>query len=290
MSSASRSPIGSVAIPAHNEAKVIGHCLDALLTGLAPGELEVVVACNGCTDNTAEIVRSSWPEVRVIELVQASKPAALRAADEALASFPRIYLDADIILPATSARFLIQTLQTGTVDAARPLFLYDTSPCDPLVRSYYRARQAVIAGNHMLQGGVYGLSRSGRSRFGAYPDIVADDLYASQWFEPSEIEVVDDAPAMIAPPRGISDLIHVSRRRKKGDVELHSLSGAASDTARSTIRSLMSMAASGPRSSLDALIFAAIAAIVRVSVAVASPAGWSRDESSRTDLTAAGKP
>jgi hypothetical protein len=290
MSSASCSPIGSVAIPAHNEANVIRHSLDALLTGLAPGELEVVVACNGCTDDTAEIVRSAWPEVRVIELAQASKPAALRAADEALASFPRIYLDADIVLPAASARFLIQTLQTGTVDAARPLFLYDTSRCDPVVRSYYRARQAVIAGNHMLQGGVYGLSRSGRSRFGAYPDIIADDLYASQCFDASEIEVIEAAPAMIDPPRGLGDLIHVSRRRKKGDVELRALSGAATDTAHSTIRSLLSMAVSGPRSSLDALVFAAIATIVRVSVALSSPAGWSRDESSRADPTAAGKP
>ena len=281
MPSAPSSPIGSVAIPAHNEAKVIRRCLDALLTGLAPGELEVVVSCNGCTDDTEDIVRSSWPEVRVIELAQASKPAALRAADGVLAAFPRIYLDADVILPATSARLLVQTLQTGSIVAARPRFRYDTSRCDRLVRSYYTARLAVLAGRHMLQGGVYGLSRSGRSRFNAYPDVTADDLYADQWFEPSEIEVVDDAPAIVTVPQGIRDLIRVLRRRKKGDVELRSLRGGPPDTARFTMRSLMSMAVSRPRSALDAIIFAAIAAIVRVSVTVSSPAGWSRDESSR---------
>ncbi len=214
MLSASSPPIGSVAIPAHNEAKVIRRCLGALLTGLASGELEVVVSCNGCTDDTAEIVRSPWPEVRVIELAQASKPAAFRAADEALAAFHRIYLDADAILPATSARLLIKVLQTGSLQAARPIFRYDTSRCDRLVRSYYKALLAAIAGRHMPQGGTYGFSRSGRSRFGAYPDVIADDLYADQWFDPS--------------CHG-----HCSRRNwrsvsrfaspKKGDVKLHSL-------------------------------------------------------------------
>jgi len=289
MPSGTSFPIGSVAIAAHNEARVIRHCLDALLTGLAPLELEVVVSCNGCSDNTADIVRSSWPDVSVIELVQASKPAALRAADEALTAFPRIYLDADVILPVASARRLIDTLATGSFVAARPVFRYDTSRCDRLVGSYYRAREAVVAGRHMLQGGVYGLSKSGRSRFGIYPDVIADDLYADQWFEPSEIDVLYDAPAMVTIPRGIRDLIHVLRRRKKGDVELHSLPGGAADTARSTLRSLMSMALSGPRPALDALIFALIAAIVRVSVTISSPAGWSRDESSRTEITTANR-
>lgn len=284
MLSASSPSIGSVVIPAHNEAKVIRRCLDALLTGLAPGELEVVVSCNGCTDNTAEIVRTSWPEVRVIELAQASKVAALRAADETLAAFPRIYLDADVILPAASARLLIKALQPGPLEAARPIFRYDTSRCDLLVRSYYKARLAVIAGRHMLQGGAYGLSRSGRSRFGAYPDVIADDLYANQWFDPSEIEVVDDAPAIVTVPEGIRDLFRVLRRRKGGDVELHSLPGGASDTVFSTIRSLISMTASGPRSAVDALVFATIAAAVRISVAVFSPTGWARDESSRMNI------
>ena len=78
------STIGSVVIPAHNEATTIRRCHDALLAGFAPGELDVAVSCNGCTDGTADIVRSSWPAVQVIEVTKASKPAALRAADEAL--------------------------------------------------------------------------------------------------------------------------------------------------------------------------------------------------------------
>ena len=44
---AARAPLGSVVIPAHNESTAIRRCLDALFAGLAPGELDVVVVCNG---------------------------------------------------------------------------------------------------------------------------------------------------------------------------------------------------------------------------------------------------
>jgi hypothetical protein len=275
-------PIGSVVIPAHNEAAVIQRCLDALLTGVAPGELDVVVACNGCTDDTANIVRLSWPTVRVIELAQASKPAALRAADEMLSVFPRIYLDADVILPATSARLMIESLQAGSAAAARPSISYDTSGSDPLVRSYYRARAHVLsARNSLWGGGVYGLSQAGRSRFDTYPDLLADDLFAEQWFNPSEIVIVESAPAIVTVPRRIRDLFHIARRRYTGNVQIRGLPDGPPSTAPSTLHGLTSAARSGPGAAMDALVFAGIAAAVRMSIAVSPPAGWSRDESSR---------
>ena len=69
------------------------------MRGFAPGELDVVVVCNGCTDQTAELARSCGYQVRVVELASASKPAALRIGDAAALAFPRLYLDADVILP-----------------------------------------------------------------------------------------------------------------------------------------------------------------------------------------------
>jgi hypothetical protein len=284
MERASSFPIGSVVIPAHNETAVIRRCLDALLTGTAPGELDVVVSCNGCTDDTADIVRSSWPEIRVIEVAQASKPAALRAADELLSVFPRIYLDADVILPATSARLVIESLQAGAAIAARPKLIYHTSHSDPVVRSHYRAMVRVLSGTKSLWGGVYGLSEAGRSRFAEYPDLVADDLFVDQWFRPSEIEILDAAPAIVTVPRRVRDLIHVLRRRRKGNADLRALPGGPPSTAHSTIRSLLSTAVSGLDATIDTLVFLGIATIVRISVAISPPAGWSRDESSRAEM------
>lgn len=51
--------MASVIVPAHNEASVIRRCLDSL-NGQA-GLDTLIVACNGCTDNTAEIVRKDTP-------------------------------------------------------------------------------------------------------------------------------------------------------------------------------------------------------------------------------------
>ena len=48
-------PLASVVIPAHNERRVIGRCLRALREGAAPGELDVIVVANACTDDTAAI-------------------------------------------------------------------------------------------------------------------------------------------------------------------------------------------------------------------------------------------
>jgi glycosyltransferase involved in cell wall biosynthesis len=274
--------IGSVVIPAHNEAAVIRRCLDNLLGGFAPGEIDVVVACNGCTDSTAEIVRSSGHDVRVIEVAEPSKTAALRAADDVLGTFPRIYLDADIVLPSASARQVLDRLRTGPPLAARPPIRYDTAGAASLVRSYYRARVRVPSVMGSLWGaGVYGLSTAGRARFGPFPDIIADDLFVDQCFERFEIEIVDSAPVVVAVPRRASDLFRILRRTYHGNAENRSLPGDSAGTTPSTLRELVKAASTGPLTALDAAVYLGIAAAARLTLAVAAPSMWSRDESSR---------
>jgi glycosyltransferase involved in cell wall biosynthesis len=276
------SPIGSVVIPAYNEAAVVQRCLDSLLAGFTPGELDVVVACNGCTDDTADIVRSTWPNVHVIEIAEASKAAALRAADEMLSTFPRIYLDADVILPTTSARRVIESLRFDVNVAVRPRYIYDTSRSSVLVRSYFRALSRVQATTNSLWGGVYALSQAGRGRFTAYPDLVADDMFANQHFDPSEIKILDDAPATITTPRHIYDLFHVAQRRHKGNADIRSRPDGPPSSTSSTVHNLLSTAPTGLQAAIDTLFFFAFAIAVRASIAISPPTGWSRDESSRT--------
>ena len=43
----------SIIIPAYNEERVIAATLKELVPGAIAGELEVIVVCNGCTDNAA---------------------------------------------------------------------------------------------------------------------------------------------------------------------------------------------------------------------------------------------
>src|SRR6476659_6853296 len=92
---------GAVVIPAHDEAAVIGRCLRSIEAAVRERDLEVVVVCNGCADATADVA-ASFPWARVVEIDEASKPAALRAGDRAVSAFPRVYLDADVVVPATS--------------------------------------------------------------------------------------------------------------------------------------------------------------------------------------------
>jgi glycosyltransferase involved in cell wall biosynthesis len=276
--------LGSVIVPAHDESARIRRCLDALFAGIAPGELDVIVVCNGCRDDTAQLARVSGHPIRVIELDTASKPAALRAGDAAALALPRIYLDADVVLQGSAARTVLERLRAGAV-AARPPIRYDSSGSSAPVRSYYRARSRVPALLGSLWGaGVYGLSGAGRSRFNAFPDVVADDLWVDRHFAPDEIEIVPCAPVVVTVPRSTRDLVRVLRRAYRGkaetaDVDPH---GRARRTTGSAVRQLRRLAAAGPFAALDAATYAAFAAGARL--ALASPrAGprWERDDSSR---------
>jgi glycosyltransferase involved in cell wall biosynthesis len=281
--------LGSVVIPANDEALVIRRCLDALFEGFEPGSLDVVVVCNGCTDDTAVQARSSGHPVRVLELGPASKPAALRAGDAAALAFPRIYLDADVVLPGTAARVLLERLRAGAV-AGRPPIRYDSIGASAPVRSYYRARSRVPAVLGSLWGaGVYGLSPEGRSRFGEFPDVVGDDLWVDRLFDRGEVEIVDCAPVVVTVPRRTRDLMLQLRRTYRGKAEpTPDLDGRARQTMPSTLRDLGRLVAAGPVGALDAATYSAFAAGARLSLAVAQAASgpptgarWERDDSSR---------
>jgi glycosyltransferase involved in cell wall biosynthesis len=277
------SPIGSVVIPAWNEAALIRRCLDTLFTGVDRTELDVIVVCNGCTDKTAEFARASGHPVRVLEVPEGSKPAALRLGDSAAVAFPRLYLDADVQLRGSAARPLLERLRSEAV-AARPPIEYNSDRSSPLVRSYYRARACIPAVHGALWGaGVFGLSENGRRRFGAFPNVVGDDLWVDRHFSRDEIEVVDCAPVIVAAPRCTRDLLRVLRRTYHGKREAlpaHRPEHGLPRTGPPILQDLGRLMVRSPRSALDALVYAAFAIIGRL--APASDARWERDESSRT--------
>lgn len=282
---------GSVVIPAHNEATVIRRCLDALCAGFAPGELDVVVVCNGCRDGTATAARTAPYPVRVIELAEASKAAALRTGDTAARGLPRLYLDADVVLDGSAARQVLKRLRNGAV-AARPPLHYDSSHSSALVRSYYRARSRMPALLKSLWGaGVCGLSEAGRSRFDVFPDIVADDLWLDRQFGVDEVEIVDCRPVVVSVPRRARDLLRILRRTYKGKAENRPQSGTdvrANRITVSAVGDLRRHAISGPVAAVDAAIYATFAVGARLGLmliprAKASAGGktWERDDSSR---------
>ena len=272
--------VGSVVIPAHDEAASIGRCLDALFDDPCAVRLEVVVACNGCTDGTAEVVRSRPYEVKVLELAEASKPAALRAAERVVASLPRLFLDADVALPARAAVAVVKRLAEPGALAARPPVVYDDAGASTWVRSYYRARARTPELMSSLWGaGVFGLSAAGRSRFGEWPDVIGDDLFADGLFERHEIEIVAGPPVVVTAPRGVRDLLAVLRRSYRGQREAE---GSAVPPRRSlsTLRGVLATAR-GPRSAWDAAVLLCLVLVARARASRRPTGTWERDDSSR---------
>lgn len=275
---------GSIAIPAHNEESVIGRCLDALASDAALGELEVVVACNGCTDGTAAVARR-YPGVKVLEIGEASKAAALRAADASLATFPRLYVDADVQLSGSAALHVIDRLAAHDgPPAARPPLRYDTTGASTLVQRYYRARSRTPALMSSLWGaGVYGLSAAGRARFAHFPTLVADDLFVDRQFLPTEIEIVACAPAVVRTPCTLGSLVAVLRRVYRGKREVRSETGegAPGNTLGASSRGLLALDRREPQHILDATVYAGVAIWARLSLHLSRRAAWERDSSSR---------
>ena len=122
----------SVIIPVHNEASVVSETLHYLMSGL-PDSVEIIAVCNGCTDDSAEII-GKIPRVKLIESTVPSKTAALNLGDASATGFPRIYMDADVRLPATAITQNKAALHSGLL-AASPSVQMDTQGCSWAVRS-----------------------------------------------------------------------------------------------------------------------------------------------------------
>jgi GT2 family glycosyltransferase len=274
-------PWGAVIIPAHNEESVIRSTLAPLQPIAAAGKIDLVVAVNGSTDRTADYA-GAFSGVRVLSLERPSKIAALNAAEAEVGSGPRLYLDADITITRRAVRDVLAVLRRGERLAARPPFRYDTKGATWPVRAYYRARERLPSSRRHLWGaGVYGLSEAGRSRFGLFPDIVADDLYVDSLFSDDEKLVVDTDSVIVRTPRTAAGLLAVLRRTYQGNrgvaLEFSDLAGRQQSSSQ-TFRELLG-SVRGPAGLVDAAVYAALAIAARLQSP--QPTRWERDETSR---------
>ena len=216
---------GSVVIPAHNEERVIGRCLEALTGGTdrlpEAFPFEIVVVCNGCTDQTAAVARQ-FPQVNVIEIPQPSKVIALNAGDDAVTTLPRIYLDADSELSTSSARSLLRAaahrkdpaIVTASVE-------FSTAGCSLLARSFVRgSKRTGFVRFGVNAGGVYALNASGRARFEKFPEVTNDDHFVSSLFGTHEQIIDAHARVITRPPRDVRSLIRIRSRIYYGNKEV----------------------------------------------------------------------
>ncbi|MET9887506.1 glycosyltransferase [Streptomyces sp. NPDC006430] len=284
----------SIVIPAHNEGRVIGRLLDALLADTPASGVDIVVVCNGCTDDTAAVAGARGPRVRVVEVPAPSKHAALRVGDEHARGFPRLYVDADVVIGAADVQALADAL-TARSDllAAAPGRDIPLAGCAWSVRAYYRVWQRLPAVREGLFGrGVIAVSEPGHARIAALPPLMADDLAASLAFAPEERRVVEAARVVVHPPRTWADLVKRRVRAATSSAEMERFQGArtpgresAVPSARTSTGDLRTLLRAQPGLLPGVVVFVVAALAARRGARRAIRNGdfstWLRDESSR---------
>ncbi len=273
----------SVVVPAHNEAAGIRRLLGLLSSGSSEREVEVIVSCNGCTDETAEVARGV-ENVVVVEIPEASKRLAMEAADNVARYGFRAYLDADITITREDVLALVDALDDVTI-ATGPERLLALDGSSWTVRWYYDVWQRLPQVRDGLFGrGLIVLAPRGHQRVRELPRVMSDDLAISEAFTPEERKVVPGTVAVIEAPRTVRDLVRRRIRIATGNNQLDQL-GMRSSGARTSVRDLLQIASGSPVLAAKVAVFVAVAGAGRVLARQRIRRGdyttWLRDESSR---------
>jgi glycosyltransferase involved in cell wall biosynthesis len=275
--------IASVVVPAHNEAKGLSENLTALLDGVPAGAVEVVVVCNGCTDDTAAVARKV-PGVRVLEIAEASKARAVEVGNASAATYPRLHLDADVRLTGADLLRLVDALDEDGVLAVAPGRSIPTERSSWPVRAYYRVWQALPAVRSGLFGrGAFCLTAEGQARVAAAgTSLMNDDLVASELFTPTERRVVTDATVVVRPPRTVKDLVRRRIRVATGNAQADAHGARHGSTSFSD---LLKLGLRQPAIGLRVPVFMTVTLVARMlsrrAVRTGDYTTWLRDESSR---------
>ncbi|MGV9777655.1 glycosyltransferase [Streptosporangium sp. NPDC003464] len=281
--SGERWPVVSVVVPAHNEEAVVAAGLRRLLAGTAPGEFDVVVVANACSDRTAEVARRAG--VRVVETPVPGKANALRLGDEVCRTFPRVYLDADVELSAESVRALAAAAGRPGVLACAPVPVLDLDGVGWIARRMHRVHDQLIAPFRALAGvGVYVLTERGHARVFPLPDVISDDGWVHGSFAPHERVVVPEARSLVRPARTVSAHLNRRVRVRLGNRQLAELGRSAAE-GRLRLSSLGALVAGRKVSPSDAVCYLTVLlmdrALTRVRARRGGQVQWGTDAGSR---------
>lgn len=211
----------TIIIPAHNEEKTIYTCLSPLLNYIEQDLLKVIVVCNGCIDNTANVVKKLSSKITCLETEISSKTYALNLGDKISNSFPRLYLDADISLSPDAIMAMHATLKNNWLaTSVEPRM--DTSQSSWFVKAFYDIWLMLpYCKSGMIGSGVYALSEEGRARFDQFPDIISDDGYVRCLFKEEERTMTKEHYAIVKAPKDLVSLIKIKTRSRLGRYQLH---------------------------------------------------------------------
>jgi glycosyltransferase involved in cell wall biosynthesis len=208
--------LGSVIIPCYNEAPILG----LLLGALNPDELEIIVVCNGCTDDSVSVARQ-YPGVKVLDIEKPSKVEALNLGDQAASYFPRFYIDSDILVDMGAFREVASVLESGEALVAAPRLTWNAENSDLPVRWFFQVwSQLPYVQSNLVGCGFYALSESGRAQFGKFPDIMSDDEFVRRQFSSRNRVSIATSKFQINCPRTLGDLVRIRARHYRNNLEI----------------------------------------------------------------------
>ncbi len=255
--------MASVIVPAHNEARVIRRCLDSIMQQTAPVET-VIVACNGCTDNTVELVQRYYPQVICLDIRKPSKTHALNEAEKHVSSFPVFYLDADTVISPATVQTITHYMDTHPDRLlAAPMPQINTTGSSWFVKQYYRIwlelpyiREGVIGTCSFI------MSEAGRQRFDRFPAVINDDGFVRCCFDRHERGNIEGTAITIQAPKTLYSLIKIKTRARLGNMQLDALQLCARPKQADYSGSLKARLFS--KACLPTLIYIFIALIIRL--------------------------
>lgn len=275
----------SLIIPAHNESAVIGRCLAQIQQSTHAMDLEIIVVCNGCSDNTAEVARAAAPTAIVLDLEQAGKVHALNAGVEAATGNVYAFLDSDLQIEGRDVLALCRKLLAADMMGACGRMHLSTVGSAWIVRKYYQAWQLGPYFNTGKFGGFFALQKDVVARLFPLPEMTSDDEYIRRIIAPDQILFDPEICFTAQAPTSLRALMAVRRRVLRGNRQLraHGMASPGMSTSRELLRK-----ASGQPS-----LWPAIAVFVAVSVWVrlqstrqkSTAVRWERDETSRQTVS-----
>jgi len=215
--------MATVIVPAHNEASVIQDCLNSIVN--QSGIDHIIVACNGCTDDTADIVTTHYPDLICLDIKKPSKTNALNIAEEKAqelgVTYPIFYIDADTQLSDNCISKVSEEMAKGEILLSAPTPVINTDKSSWLVKTYYNVwtnlpyiKEGVIATCSFI------VSEEGRKRFDVFADVIGDDGFIRCHFKNKEISNIEGTQIFITAPHDIFSLIKIKTRARLGNMEL----------------------------------------------------------------------
>lgn len=215
-------PDYGIIVPVRNESAVLPVSVSKLINVTRNDKVRIVWALNGCTDNSAALIRQyAGARAEIVETTSAGKTAALQAGDDALGNlFPRLYLDADVWFEDGGISRLMQPLIAGTADLVAPRLRVDGGSATAVSVMIAECWLSLPHARSTAFSNAIGLSESARGLWKYWPKITGDDIFVSAKVPSQRRVVVHEALATISIPRDFMGWARMRSRWLMGQREL----------------------------------------------------------------------